>query len=223
MSNVREASVERDTSRLPGGALGQAGPFLLLAASALWLRARWDDLPARLPVHWNWAGEADRFVSHTASGVAMPLLLGLALCLLLICLQLGLRYAAPRTAMRPFSLRLVLAAEYFAAFTCCGVLAAAATSGRMLKPLLVLTAAGTAALMIAILVMARRTPPTALRNPAAWHGGAFYVDRDDPALLVPKRYGYGYTFNFGNPLAGALTVALLALPLLFAAFALSAR
>lgn len=221
MSNIREASVERDTARLPGGALGQVGPFLMLAASALWLRARWDDLPARLPVHWNWRGEADRFVSHTASGAAMPLLLGLGLCLLMLCLQLGLRHAAPRSAMRPFSLRLVLAGEYFAAFACCGVLAAAVTAGKLLVPLLVLSGAGTVALLASTILMARKTPRE-VRNPAAWRG-LFYVDREDPALFVPKRRGYGYTFNYGNPMAGAMTVALLAVPLLLAFFALSAR
>lgn len=40
-----------------------------------------------------------------------------------------------------------------------------------------------------------------------WHGaGNIYVNRDDPALLVPKRFGIGWTFNFGNPRAMALLV-----------------
>jgi hypothetical protein len=54
MSDVREASVETGNDRLPGGALVQTGPFLILAIGALWLRSRWDELPARLPIHWNW-------------------------------------------------------------------------------------------------------------------------------------------------------------------------
>ena len=223
MSDLREASIERDTTQLPGGALGQAGPFLILAAGALWLRARWDDLPARLPMHWNWRGDADRFVPRSPLGVSMPLLLGLALCLLMLVLQLGIRHGAPRTPLRPFTLRLVLACEYFCALTCSGVLGAAVTGGRLLVPLLVACAAGTVALLIATVVMARKTPRLAVRNPAAWHGGVFYVDRDDPALLVPKRHGYGYTFNFGNPLAAAMTAGLLVLPLLLALCALSAR
>jgi uncharacterized membrane protein len=31
-----------------------------------------------------------------------------------------------------------------------------------------------------------------------WLWGAIYVNRDDPALLIPKRFGIGYTLNFGN-------------------------
>jgi uncharacterized membrane protein len=32
-----------------------------------------------------------------------------------------------------------------------------------------------------------------------WKWGVFYVNPDDPKVWVPKRYGVGYTLNFGNP------------------------
>lgn len=32
-----------------------------------------------------------------------------------------------------------------------------------------------------------------------WKGGIFYVNRDDAALFVRKRFRSGYTLNFGNP------------------------
>ncbi len=31
-----------------------------------------------------------------------------------------------------------------------------------------------------------------------WKGGLIYWNPDDPAMLVEKRFGYGWTFNFGN-------------------------
>jgi uncharacterized membrane protein len=31
-----------------------------------------------------------------------------------------------------------------------------------------------------------------------WKAGAFYWNPDDPAILVPKRVGIGYTLNFAN-------------------------
>lgn len=40
-----------------------------------------------------------------------------------------------------------------------------------------------------------------------WYLGAFYVNRDDPSFLVEKRFGIGYTINFGN--RWALVVAAL--------------
>jgi uncharacterized membrane protein len=36
---------------------------------------------------------------------------------------------------------------------------------------------------------------------ADWVLGMFYVSRADSAVLVPKRFGFGYTMNFGNPLS----------------------
>jgi Family of unknown function (DUF5808) len=38
---------------------------------------------------------------------------------------------------------------------------------------------------------------------AAWKG-SFYSNPNDPALLVPKRFGIGYTLNFGNPWSWAV-------------------
>lgn len=32
-----------------------------------------------------------------------------------------------------------------------------------------------------------------------WRAGMFYVNRDDPSIMVPKRFGVGWTVNFGNP------------------------
>jgi uncharacterized membrane protein len=44
-----------------------------------------------------------------------------------------------------------------------------------------------------------------------WHGAAFYVNRGDPAILVPKRAGVGWTVNFGHPLSSILLAAIVAL------------
>ncbi|MEM0157113.1 MAG: DUF5808 domain-containing protein [Thermoplasmataceae archaeon] len=34
---------------------------------------------------------------------------------------------------------------------------------------------------------------------AFWKAGMIYYNRDDPSLIVPKRFGIGYTVNYGNP------------------------
>lgn len=48
-----------------------------------------------------------------------------------------------------------------------------------------------------------------LADNSQWVLGVFYVNRDDPSIFVEKRFGLGYTINFGNPRAVALFVALL--------------
>ncbi len=44
-----------------------------------------------------------------------------------------------------------------------------------------------------------------------WVLGAFYVNREDPSFLVERRFGFGYTLNFGNWKAVALLAVFLVL------------
>jgi uncharacterized membrane protein len=41
------------------------------------------------------------------------------------------------------------------------------------------------------------------------HDGFGYVNKEDSRIIVPKSYGLGFTFNWGNPLAYVAIVALL--------------
>ncbi len=49
----------------------------------------------------------------------------------------------------------------------------------------------------------------ALADNARWILGVMYVDRTDSSLMVESRFGLGYTFNFGNPVAIALNAVYL--------------
>jgi uncharacterized membrane protein len=46
-----------------------------------------------------------------------------------------------------------------------------------------------------------------------WLGGVVYYNRDDPDVLVPKRYGWGWTVNFAHP-AGKVFLAFMLLLIL---------
>ncbi|WP_035799187.1 DUF1648 domain-containing protein [Kitasatospora mediocidica] len=64
--------------------------------------------------------------------------------------------------------------------------------------------------------LAAAEPPTASvhrDDDRHWRGGLVYVNRQDPALFVPKRFGVGWTVNFGNPKAVLLMAAVLVLSL----------
>ena len=41
-----------------------------------------------------------------------------------------------------------------------------------------------------------------------WYGGILYNNPDDPALFVEKRYGLGWTLNFGHPQAKLFLIGL---------------
>jgi uncharacterized membrane protein len=45
-----------------------------------------------------------------------------------------------------------------------------------------------------------------------WKGGLVYVNRDDPAIMVGSRFGFGWTFNLGNPTAWLVVAGILAAP-----------
>ena len=44
-----------------------------------------------------------------------------------------------------------------------------------------------------------------------WYGGLFYNNPDDPAMFVPKRFGLGWTLNFGHPRAKLFLITILVL------------
>ena len=44
-----------------------------------------------------------------------------------------------------------------------------------------------------------------------WRGGLFYTNREDRALWIPRRFGLGWTLNFGNPRAAMLLAGVVAL------------
>jgi hypothetical protein len=58
-------------------------------------------------------------------------------------------------------------------------------------------------LSLLLLARAGRRPPD-----DHWKG-IFYWNPEDPALLVPKRYGIGYNLNFGNPWSWVVLAVLL--------------
>ena len=78
-----------------------------------------------------------------------------------------------------------------------------------------------AAVVVAVVVLARNnrardeggqdTGLTHRDDDKYWRGGLFYINREDPALLVPRRFGLGWTLNFGNPKAAMLLAGVVAL------------
>ena len=56
----------------------------------------------------------------------------------------------------------------------------------------------------------------------AWKLGMIYFNPDDPALWLEKRFGVGYTLNFGRPMAWVLVLAMLGGTALLVAWAIAA-
>ena len=66
-------------------------------------------------------------------------------------------------------------------------------------------------LIAAVSVLLPLLVKTGGRPPDDKWKGVFYSNPDDPAVLVAKRYGIGYTLNFGNPWSWVVLAAILLL------------
>jgi uncharacterized membrane protein len=226
-SPVREATLTPRRPGLPGGPVALIGPFAIIASAAVVLAVRWDRLPNRFPVHWNAALQPDGWSVRSAGTVFGPLVIGVVMCAVLLFIAYGITRWSRRVNVRgtPAVLeerfrgivfKLLLASSYALAL------------GTALQSLLPLRASQTlpvvallpgglmlAAIVIAIvmLVRVRREaydpgaiepdqavgPPEGDHTPdRCWKLGILYFNPDDPALFVEKRFGIGYTVNFGN-------------------------
>jgi len=67
--------------------------------------------------------------------------------------------------------------------------------------------------LVAVSLVPFFSRPSTPANDEFWRGGILYVNRDDPALFVPKRYGTGYTLNFGNRWSWVVMALILVLAL----------
>jgi uncharacterized membrane protein len=47
-----------------------------------------------------------------------------------------------------------------------------------------------------------------------WAGGLVYHNKNDSKILVPKRYGVGYTFNFSNKWSWVILIVIVGIPLI---------
>lgn len=47
------------------------------------------------------------------------------------------------------------------------------------------------------------------KDPKNYKWGIFYCNRSDSSIFVPKRFGFGYTLNFGLPYVTIATIVIL--------------
>jgi uncharacterized membrane protein len=228
-ATVREAALVPREVHLPGGWLVQLPPFALLAATAVWLRLHWSQIPEVFLIHWGANGQPNNWATRSFTGVYGPLLIGAILCALMAFMAYAmLRWSrlirvggAAGEGERHFRLVVVsilVAIEYFLAllFTWTSLLH---LSHKQTGPpgvglVLVFALAFTVIVVVLLLRVGQggsrlvgsagaesgAVAPVGDRTPDKyWKLGLFYVNRNDPALFVEKRFGIGYTLNFGHP------------------------
>ncbi|MGA7158926.1 MAG: DUF5808 domain-containing protein [Acidobacteriaceae bacterium] len=196
--------------------------LLPLAATALWLRLHWLQIPARWPQHWNANGIADAWATRSLSSVFDPLLAGVIVLLILLATALFLsRAPGAQTTQRRRALYPLAALSWIVAGMLCFVASLPVTHFAFTHVALIDALYLTITMAAAFWMMWRSglaphsntTEPYDSTPDARWYGGIFYYNPSDAAILVPKRFGWGWTFNFARPASWIFLVALIALAL----------
>jgi uncharacterized membrane protein len=213
--------VERDLAPLqeplPGGPIAAFLPLASLGILGLWTVLQWNRMPHRLPVHWGLHG-VDRWVTTTPWTMFGLLAIQAIMCLLLIGIAWSVLHWSRRIStsgtgadgerrFRRRVVQLLLVTGYF--------LPVPAWFAVFQPPTLVLDVWGFAlgTVIVGFTVSLLRLGQGGSRNIVAtadasagdrtpddcWKWGLIYVNPADPSILVEKRFGIGYTVNFGNP------------------------
>jgi uncharacterized membrane protein len=213
-SGVRTAAISTEHEGLPGGAASVIVPLGILSATALYLHANWLLLPERVPVHWGVDGTPNGWADRTWHGVYGPLVVCAFMSVFIILMAEAIIHASPRarvagteawtTRFRRANLMLLVAGVWgvSAMMSLFALMPLFTDAGR--PPTLVWMVP--VALVLPILpftwqlirVVKERDSGSDGTPDACWKFGLIYYNPDDSALMVEKRFGIGYTLNFGN-------------------------
>lgn len=195
-------------------------PLVLLGGATYYLADHWDQIPERFAVHFGIDGKPNRWAERSFKGVFGPLLIGLSSMLLIYGIGVMTALGGPRggaaTARLIRTTMLTLAGG--------GIFSAGLVSWIALRPLtaepdkmpnplwiLLPVVAGIVGLVVALWKVSSEAEEEGAAAPAeGWWLSSVYFNRADPAMMVQRRIGFGFTPNFAHP-----TVQLL-MPLLVA-------
>jgi uncharacterized membrane protein len=214
---VREAELGAGDGHLPRWIVLVLPPFAFPLSAAVWLRAHWNEIPARFPVHWDIHNQADRWADKTQRAVYGPLMFAGGMMFIMVLLILAIFHGSRRGRQRTAIVKVMVVAIYFLAllFSAIGIMPATQLSPEVL----VIAALLFPALLLVWIVKMLRDPtmPADATPDNCWYLGGIYVNKQDPAIFVQKRIGFGYAPNLGNLFSwlilGGLVLALVGLVL----------
>lgn len=246
-------SVTVDPVQIPVPTGWFAASLMVLAIAAAVGIGVYASLPQRIPTHWGVGGAPDRYVVKGVWSVFAPVIIGVIVAVGLFALSFVNRVAPVRgvagaggeaNALRARAIRAALSRLVgHIMFVIALTVSWLAVTAWLIPDLRWAVTAGTIGLLVLIaLVLLRfllrwwrlvgsgapRTPGEGSSADAPdddrfWKAGIFYVNPDDPALTVQRRFGVGWTINLGHPAGVVIGVVVLALIVGILVFALAGR
>jgi uncharacterized membrane protein len=210
---VREAQMTAVTERMYGGWFAWVLPFALIALAANYLHQYAHVLPDRIPTHYGLSGP-DAWGPRNWRTIYSPVIIGTLVMCSLFTIGVAVSYGARRgrtpeqDAFRYANLRLLLAVEWSIASLFCvlGTAPVREVAGTVIPLWLPV------GILLAVIIIfgwqvfrANQVSPGPDPTPdECWHAGDFYYNPADPAFVVEKRFGIGYTVNLAHKLTWLL-------------------
>jgi uncharacterized membrane protein len=214
----------------------------IISATAALTVALYPSMPAQIPMHTGLDGVVNGWAEKSWGAAAFPVLMQLFMAAVMIACHAGVlvskrggagarpvagalaygRFAQVQTASL-LGMGLALTASMALIVLSEAQIIGVGEAGALVG-VLTLVSTGVA---LALSVWTGQSGARLLGTPAArdealstdddalWKGGVVYVSRDDPSVMVPKRFGVGWTLNWGNWRSWAVTVVFVALTALF--------
>ncbi len=217
-------------------------PILITVGVIGYTISQYNLLPDQIPTHWGINGEADAFTEKTpVSAISSPLMLlvmqVMFLAIIISTKKSGIKLSATATnASRLRQLTLRKYTSWLLFLT--SILLTGMFSFFQLRTIhpdivdktivmavpiifLVITLGSTVAFALKVGRSDKRSIDEAVvgitdyDDDKHWVGGLFYVNKNDPSIFVEKRFGVGWTINFGNPIGYLIILIPIAIIILF--------
>lgn len=194
-------------------------------------------MPEQIPMQVSFTGEVTSFVDKTPVTVSFPLFVNLFVAAIMVFTNWSIgRSKRPVDPKKPASSAyaygafakvqsVLLLAMGLSITGSIGVLFPLASAGIISLGFAgMLITAITVVIVIVVMVVSLKMGQSGARvfegaadsegmsrdEDRFWKLGVFYVNSQDPSVFVPKRFGFGWTINFGSPLAWLLLIGLIA-------------
>jgi uncharacterized membrane protein len=239
---VADTSLRTDPERYPWPWAVPAA--VLTAATVTIGAVAYPDMPARLAIRFGPAGRPEHYAAKSFASAFGPVLAQVASTVLLLAIagvalrsraQLDAEDPQAATRHRRFVAASARALLVLAGCTSVTFLFGSLANWRLISPPgPVLTALnvvpavlGAAAILVVVVRVGQGGSRLRLGGSAAgregtvnrdddrlYRLGIFYYNPDDPAVFVPKRFGFGWTFNLARPATWLICGVLLVMVLL---------
>lgn len=204
-------------------------PLAIILGTAIALVTMYDQAPAIIATHFDLAGRANAFARKTVTTyyfvVWMQIMLDVLLTgIAVLTVHSKAQAGAAQTRFRRTWMRYLYCVKLvvLAMLGVIGIVTTQAASTHTLAAQwIILPIAFGAVTVLAAVLLSLRTGQGGSRlddshasatdrmHDSYWFAGSFYVNRNDPSIFVEKRFGVGWTINFGNPLALLLSVGVI--------------